>query len=77
MQEQLPPKLLTEGARVDPEWLRKFLSNPALEHNGYESQRRAALFESSHAYVLILRQRTAETGAILPGAVAAADALYS
>jgi len=29
-QEQLPPKLLTEGARVDPEWLRKFLSNPGL-----------------------------------------------
>src|SRR6202008_4717402 len=29
VQEQLPPKLLTEGARVDPEWLRKFLSNPA------------------------------------------------
>src|SRR5579862_9521078 len=28
--EQLPPKLLTEGARVDPEWLRRFLSNPAL-----------------------------------------------
>jgi cytochrome c551/c552 len=30
MQEQLPPKLLTEGARVSPEWLRHFLSNPAL-----------------------------------------------
>jgi cytochrome c2 len=29
-QEQLPPKLLTEGARVDPEWLLHFLSNPAL-----------------------------------------------
>ncbi|HEY7615566.1 MAG TPA: hypothetical protein VH744_02090, partial [Terriglobales bacterium] len=28
--EQLPPQLLTEGARVDPEWLRRFLSNPAL-----------------------------------------------
>jgi cytochrome c551/c552 len=28
--ESLPPKLLTEGARVDPEWLRRFLSNPAL-----------------------------------------------
>ena len=27
--EALPPKLLTEGARVDPEWLRRFLSNPA------------------------------------------------
>src|SRR5712672_724830 len=29
-QEQLPPKLLTEGARVDPEWLLRFLANPAL-----------------------------------------------
>jgi len=28
--EALPPKLLTEGARVDPEWLRRFLSNPSL-----------------------------------------------
>ncbi|HUK87601.1 MAG TPA: hypothetical protein VLT85_08050, partial [Terriglobales bacterium] len=28
--ENLPPKLLTEGARVDPEWLLKFLSNPSL-----------------------------------------------
>src|SRR5207253_972143 len=33
VQEQLPPKLLTEGARVDPEWLRRFLSNPALSTN--------------------------------------------
>jgi len=31
--EQLPPKLLTEGARVDPEWLRRFLSNPSLSEN--------------------------------------------
>src|SRR5256714_8039245 len=29
-QEKLPPKLLTEGARVDPEWLLRFLKNPAL-----------------------------------------------
>ncbi len=28
--DQLPPKLLTEGARVDPEWLMRFLRNPAL-----------------------------------------------
>ena len=28
--DQLPPKLLTEGARVNPDWLLKFLSNPAL-----------------------------------------------
>jgi cbb3-type cytochrome oxidase cytochrome c subunit len=30
VQEQLPPKLLTEGARVDPEWLLGFLGNPSL-----------------------------------------------
>jgi cbb3-type cytochrome oxidase cytochrome c subunit len=30
VQEQLPPKLLTEGARVDPAWLLRFLKNPAL-----------------------------------------------
>ncbi len=29
-QELLPPKLLTEGARVDPEWMLRFLKNPAL-----------------------------------------------
>jgi len=28
--EQLPPKLYTEGARVNPEWLRNFLANPSL-----------------------------------------------
>ena len=32
-QEQLPPKLLTEGARVDPEWMLRFLKNPALNDN--------------------------------------------
>jgi hypothetical protein len=26
----LPPKLLTEGARVNPDWLLRFLTNPAL-----------------------------------------------
>jgi cytochrome c2 len=30
VQEQLPPKLLTEGARVDPEWMLRFLKNPSL-----------------------------------------------
>src|SRR5437868_10722511 len=30
VQEELPPKLLTEGARVDPDWLLRFLNNPAL-----------------------------------------------
>ena len=30
-QEQLPPKLLTEGARVDPDWMLRFLRNPSLD----------------------------------------------
>src|SRR5690606_35323131 len=28
--EQLPPSLVQEGARVNPEWLAAFLANPAL-----------------------------------------------
>ncbi len=31
--DQLPPKLMTEGARVNPEWLAKFLWNPARSEN--------------------------------------------
>ncbi len=27
---QLPPRLVTEGARVNPEWLARFLANPAM-----------------------------------------------
>jgi len=29
--DQLPPKLLTEGARANPDWLLRFLSNPAMD----------------------------------------------
>ncbi|MCA1594648.1 MAG: c-type cytochrome, partial [Acidobacteria bacterium] len=32
--EQLPPGLMTEGARVDPEWLLRFLSDPSLSGGG-------------------------------------------
>ena len=31
--EQLPPSLVGAGARVDPNWLARFLKNPALEEN--------------------------------------------
>jgi cytochrome c551/c552 len=39
---QLPPRLLTEGARVNPRWLERFLANPALsdtntDHDGVRS----------------------------------------
>ncbi|MDD5544776.1 MAG: cytochrome c, partial [Acidobacteriia bacterium] len=29
--DQLPPRLVGEGARVNPQWLEKFLANPALD----------------------------------------------
>jgi len=31
--EQLPPSLVGQGARVDPNWLARFLKNPALQEN--------------------------------------------
>ncbi|PYS94084.1 MAG: hypothetical protein DMF64_01925 [Acidobacteria bacterium] len=34
--DQLPPALFTEGARVDPEWLLRFLSDPSLSGGGYD-----------------------------------------
>jgi hypothetical protein len=53
-QEQLPPKLLTEGARVDPAWLLRFLTNPGAERNRHESQRRASVSAGAHADVQLL-----------------------
>jgi cytochrome c2 len=34
--EQLPPGLMTEGARVDPDWLLKFLCDPSLSNGNKE-----------------------------------------
>ena len=31
--EQIPPTLVQEGARVNPEWLTRFLANPAMNEN--------------------------------------------
>ena len=45
---------------------------PGAEHDRHKPQRRAAVSEGAHADVLVLRQRAAKAGAILPGAVAAA-----
>ncbi|MBI3667184.1 MAG: c-type cytochrome [Acidobacteria bacterium] len=46
--EQMPPQLVGEGARVDPEWLVRFLSNPALNdkdvnRNGVRTYLRARM----------------------------------
>jgi len=53
-QEQLPPKLLTEGARVNPEWLLRFLKNPAFNDKTTIATA-SVLLASAHAHVLVLR----------------------
>src|SRR5690349_2589666 len=47
------------------------------EYHRHEPQRRAAIFESPHAYVLVLRQRTAQTGPLLRSFATATVAVYS
>ncbi|MGH9942038.1 MAG: hypothetical protein ACRD9R_06730 [Pyrinomonadaceae bacterium] len=43
--EQLPPDLTTEGARVDPDWLLRFLTDPSL--SGADFQKTAASHTSA------------------------------
>ncbi|HKC65138.1 MAG TPA: hypothetical protein VKB86_15955, partial [Pyrinomonadaceae bacterium] len=53
--DQLPPKLTSEGARVDPDWLLKFLHDPSLsdqkfnQPGGANNQSQAANQESANA----------------------------
>src|ERR1035438_3803453 len=47
------------------------------QHHGHEPKRRAPVSESSHANVLVLRQRASETRALLRSFVAAASSLHS
>jgi cytochrome c2 len=62
-EDQLPPKLLTEGARVDPEWLRRFLSNPSLSDTDtnrdgvrpYLKVRMPTFFFSNHELRVLVR----------------------
>jgi cytochrome c2 len=39
--DQLPPALMTEGARVDPNWLLRFLTDPSLSNGGDDPSVRA------------------------------------
>ena len=76
IQEQLPPKLLTEGARVDPEWLRKFLSNPAL--NTSDTNRNGVRpYLKVRMPTFSFRIMNCASWCASSGAVAAAVAVYS
>ena len=70
---EAPDRRRARRSRVAAE----FLSNPSLSTDRHEPQWRAAVPASAHADVLVLGQRAAQAGALLPGAVAAAHAVYS
>ena len=72
--DQLPPKLLTEGARVNPDWLLKFLSNPALSDTDTDRDGVRPYLKVRMPTFYFSPDRDSEAGAILPGAVGAADA---
>jgi len=63
-QEQTASKLLTEGARVNPEWLLRFLEESGAQRQRGQSQRRALLLASAHAHLLVLRKRAGQTRAL-------------
>jgi hypothetical protein len=46
--EQLPPRLTTEGARVDPTWLQRFLKDPSLAPSGGATQQAATARIAAH-----------------------------
>ncbi len=64
--DQLPPALFTEGARVDPEWLLRFLSDPSLSGGGFE------LTASGHGSPAAMSNGQQTGGGVNPGANAPA-----
>jgi cytochrome c2 len=47
--DQLPPALMTEGARVDPNWLLRFLTDPSLSNGGDDASVRALGGAAEHS----------------------------
>ena len=55
--EQIPPSLIGEGARVNPDWLIKFLDNPALSEAGDKPERDTPLPRGAYADLQFLPGR--------------------
>ena len=65
--DQLPPALFTEGARVDPEWLLRFLTDPSLSGGGFDLTapgHQPAGSDNAGAQVNANAQTSATTGTI-------------
>ena len=74
--DQLPPRLLTEGARVNPDWMPEFLANPALNAKDTDRDGVRSYLKVRMPTFFFSPDRDSQAGAILPGAFAAAHALY-
>ena len=75
--QNLPPVLTSEGARVNPDWLKGFLANPSLSTTDVNRNGVRSLSASAHADVLFVRRRNPHAGAVLPGHVQPAAAVHS
>ena len=63
--QNLPPVLTSEGARVNPEWLKAVSRESVAQHHGHEPQRRALVSAGAHAHVLSVRRRDSHARAVL------------
>ncbi len=61
----LPPVLTSEGARVNPEWLKQFLANPSLSTTDTNKNGVRSYLASAYADVLPFRRRNSQARAIL------------
>ena len=73
----LPPVLTTEGARVNPDWLRQFLANPALSTTDTNRNGVRQYLQVRMPTFSLVRRRNPQAGAILRGDVAATRAVHS
>ena len=74
--DQKPPTLIGEGARVNPEWLMRFLNNPALSETDTNRDGVRQYLQGAHADLQLLRRRDPQARALLRGALVAGGAVH-
>ena len=73
----LPPVLTSEGARVNPEWLKNFLANPALSTTDLNRDGVRSYLQVRMPTFFFLRRRDSLPGAFLRSYLASGRAFHS
>ena len=73
----LPPVLTSEGARVNPEWLKGFLANPSLSTTDTNRDGVRSYLQVRMPTFYLLRRRDSLTGTFLRSDVIAGPAVHS